>query len=65
MKHVYSKRKIVWDTVSHLVTAGWSSKRAIDKIYDAYGSTSVSSLIKAMKRDKETGGHPSLRVHAL
>ena len=65
VKHVYSKRKIVWDTTSHLITAGWTSKQAIDKIYDTYGSTSVSSIIKAMKRDKERGGHPSLRVHAI
>ena len=65
VKHVFSKRKIVWDTVSHLITAGWTSKQAIDKIYDAYGSTSVSSIIKAMKRDKQGGGHPSLCVHAI
>ena len=62
VKHVYCKRKIVWDVVATLVKGGWTSKRAIDKIYEVYGNEPVTKIIASMKADKERGGHPSLRV---
>ena len=62
VKHIYCKRKIVWDVIANLVNGGWTSKRAIDKIYEVYGSVSVTKIIAAMKQDKERGGHPSLKI---
>ena len=55
-KHRYSRRKIVWDTVSGLVRQGHTSELAIDKIYGVYGGqTSVTKIINGLKRDKKEG----------
>eukprot|EP00978_Attheya_sp_CCMP212_P002301 scaffold4733_cov38-Attheya_sp.AAC.2 len=63
VKHVFSKRKIFWNKVSELVRSGDMASSAIDKIYDVYGGgVSVTSILKAMQRDKQNGAHPLLRV---
>lgn len=64
-KHRYSRRKIVWDTVSGLVRLGHTSEIAIDRIYAVLygGQTSVTKIINALKRDKRNGTlNPNLRV---
>ena len=63
-KHRYSRRKVVWDTVSGLVRLGFTSDIAIDRIYGVYGGqTSVTKIINALKRDKKDGTvNPNLRV---
>ena len=63
-KHRYSRRKIVWDTVSGLVRLGHTSEIAIDRIYAVYGGqTSVTKIINALKKDKRNGTlNPNLRV---
>ena len=63
VKHVFSKRKIFWDKVSELVRSGDVASSAIDKIYDVYGGgESVTTILKLMQKDKQTGGHPQLRM---
>ena len=66
VKHAYSRRKVVWDKIGEMIRSGWSSDEACNKIYDAYGAQSnITQIIKQMKKDKRTGGHPSLRMTAL
>ena len=63
VKHGYTRRKLVWDTISALVGAGHTASNAIAMIYDVYGaSSSVTKIIVMMRRDKTSGGHPRLRV---
>jgi hypothetical protein len=64
VKHAYTRRKLIWDTISTLVRAGHSVSGAIAMIYDVYGaSTSVTNITLLMRRDKQkSGGHPRLRV---
>lgn len=63
VKHVYSKRNVFWMTVSDLIRSGWTSDRAIEKIYSVYGgSTCVTKVLKMLARDNRAGGHPDLRV---
>ncbi len=63
-KHRYSRRKIVWDSVSGLNQQGHTSELAIDKIYGVYsGQTSVTKIINGLKRDKKEGTlSPKLRI---
>jgi hypothetical protein len=52
----YSRRKIVWDTISGLVRQGKTTEIPIDKIYGVYGGqTSVTKIINGLKRDKKDG----------
>jgi len=63
MRHVYHKRKHVWDVIKRFTDKGISHITAIDTIEQAYGpGKSVSHYIKCIIRDKKTGGHPSLTV---
>jgi hypothetical protein len=63
VKFTYSKRKDVWDKISELIRAGYTSDVAIDKIHKAYGERlSVTKIILAMIADQKNGGHPQLRV---
>ena len=63
VKVVYCKRKVVWDKISALVRAGYTSDAAIDKIYSVYGQNlCVTDIIKKMKHDHKTGGHQELRI---
>lgn len=66
VKHTFHRRKVLWDKISEMVRSGWSADEACNKIYDVYGPhENVTRIINRMKRDKRTGGHPSLRVRAL
>ena len=66
VKHKFHRRKVLWDKISEMVRSGWSADEACNKIYDVYGPhENVTRIINLMKRDKRTGGHPSLRVRAL
>lgn len=64
VKHAYTRRKLIWDTISTLVRAGRSVPEAIALIYDVYGAkTSVTKITLLMRRDKQkSGGDPRLRV---
>ena len=62
-KSLYCRRKVFWDTVSLLVRAGFTSKIAINKVYQVYGrSTSVTIILVMMVRDRKTGGNLNLQV---
>jgi len=63
-KVTYSKRKIIWDKISTMVRASYTSDMAIEKIYTVYGlRTPVSKIIELMRNDQRTrGGHPDLNV---
>ena len=62
-KSMYCRRKVFWDVVKNLINAGYTSDTAIDKVYQVYGrSTSVTSILVMMVRDRKDGGNPNLRV---
>eukprot|EP00957_Ditylum_brightwellii_P093904 7151471-Ditylum_brightwellii.AAC.1 len=61
VKVVYTKRRVVWDTISNMVHAGYSAQHAIDKIYDVYGWLSVTEITKKLREDKKHSGHIDLR----
>lgn len=61
VKHKYSLRKVFWDMVCKLVRDGYSSNTAIEKIYSVYSPRlSVTGILRMMRKDKRTGGHPLL-----
>jgi len=63
LKHIYYKRKHVWDVIKRFTDKGITHLVAIDKIEQAYGpGKSVTFYIKRIMQDKKTGGHPSLTV---
>jgi hypothetical protein len=63
LKHIYFKRKHVWDIFKRFTDKGITHLVAIDKIEQAYGpGKSVTHYIKCIRNDKKTGGHPSLTV---
>ena len=52
-----------WDVVASLVNAGHTSEVVIDNMYTCYDrGTSVTNILLNMVQDRETGGHPNLRV---
>ena len=56
-KQKYSKRKLFWDFMGHLLCAGFTELAAIDKIRQAYGTNrSVSYVINKIRGDKRRGG---------
>ena len=58
----YSKRNHVWQLIRRLINQrDVHYSVAIDTIYEVYGNTSVTKIIKAIQRDARAGGHPSLR----
>jgi hypothetical protein len=59
-KFKYSRRKVAWDTIDHLVRAGHSAQVAIDNIYAVYGNLTVSAIISKLRDDNKHGGHPRL-----
>jgi hypothetical protein len=64
VKYKYTRRKVIWDTIRHLVNLGHSSERAADLIYKVYGEqTSVTDIINRLRRDKKNGTlNPNLRM---
>jgi hypothetical protein len=60
VKFKYSRRKVVWDTISRLMRAGLTSDTAIDRIYAAYGpDQSVTEIINQMLHDRRHGTVPA------
>ena len=61
-KHRFTRRKVIWDTVIHLINQGLSYNVAIDRIYAVYGSNqSVTTIINRLRKDKKDGRlHSSL-----
>lgn len=65
-KHTFYLRKILWDKVAEMVRGGMDAKTACDKMYEAYGhNQSVSSILKSLKADSKTGGHPNLHIQQI
>jgi hypothetical protein len=63
VKHLYTRRKVVWDQISELVRAGDTALVAIDRIYAVYGRrTSVTDITKQLKADRKNGGPAALRL---
>jgi hypothetical protein len=61
-RHVYCRRKLVWDCISSHIRCGYTPEAACDRIHQAYGyNLSITRIINCFKRDKATGGHPNLR----
>ena len=53
VKYKYTRRKIVWDTISTLTNSGLHSHVAIDRIYDYYGrEKTVTQIINLMRSDR-------------
>jgi hypothetical protein len=64
VKHMYHRRKVVWDVLDTLVRgAGMTAPHAIEKIYSVYGvnQSNLLSLMNRMRVDRKRGGHPELR----
>lgn len=58
VRHVYAKRKLVWDKISALIRCGDSYEIACDKIYQAYGQNlSVTKIIHAIQTDNKNPIH--------
>jgi hypothetical protein len=63
IRHVYFKRKAIWDIIKRFTDKGIHHTTAISTIEQAYGpGKSVSHYIKCVLKDKKNGGHPSLNV---
>jgi hypothetical protein len=61
-RHMYCRRKLVWDCIERHVRCGYTPQAACDRIHQAYGyNLSITRIINGFKRDKATGGHPNLR----
>ena len=61
VKHKYSRRKVVWDTVARLVHGGLSANVAVDRIYEVYGrELTVTITINRMLDDRRSGRVPAL-----
>jgi hypothetical protein len=53
VKHRYTRRKVVWQTVDRLVRQGFTANVAIDRIYQHYGrDLSVTTIINRMLQDR-------------
>ena len=58
------KWNVVWDEIAALVSAGYTSDAAIDKIYSAHGlNLTATDIMKQMKHDHKTVGHQELRIY--
>ena len=61
-KWLYSFRFGFWSLVEKMIRRGHTSDTAIDAVYRTYGrSTPVSVVLRAIRKDKASGGHPNLR----
>eukprot|EP00980_Cylindrotheca_fusiformis_P006798 scaffold1423_cov74-Cylindrotheca_fusiformis.AAC.1 len=61
VKHKFTRRKIVWETIQRLVRSGLSANVAIDRIYEVYGrNNSVTTIINRMRTDKKNRAIPAM-----
>lgn len=61
VKSVYSFRLVFWQKCSEMIRSGMTADVACDRIYKAYGeNTSVTTILRNMKRDKRNGWPPLL-----
>jgi hypothetical protein len=60
VKHKYTRRKVVWETILRLMQAGLTSDNAIDRIYAVYGQElTVTEIINRMLRDRRSNTIPA------
>ncbi len=65
-KHSIYMRKFLWNKVSEMISGEIGAHAACDMIYEAYGeSQPVTTILKKLKADSKTGGHPHLRTRCL
>jgi hypothetical protein len=61
VKHKFTHRKVVWDTVERLVRGGLQANVAIDRIYQAYGrELTVTRIINWMLADRRNRTVPAI-----
>ena len=61
VKHRYTRRKVVWDTIDRLVRQGLTANVAIDRIYEVYGrELTVTRLINRMLSDRRNNSIPAV-----
>jgi hypothetical protein len=62
-KYSFYLRKFLWDQVSEMVRSGMDANDACERIYAVYGQfNSVTKILRALQRNKRTGGHPNLHI---
>jgi hypothetical protein len=60
VKHKFSRRKVVWETVERLVRGGLQANVAIDRIYQAHGrELNVTRIINRMLTDRKNRTVPA------
>jgi hypothetical protein len=60
VKHKFSRRKVVWETVERLVRGGLQANVAIDRIYQAHGrELNVTKIINRMRTDRRNKSVPA------
>ena len=59
---MYGRRNAVWQLIKRLMDSGHRIEVVLNRIHTVYGwNLSVTQIIKAVLKDKKTGGHPNLR----
>jgi hypothetical protein len=60
VKHRYTRRKVVWDTIDRLIRRGFTAHVAIDQIYQQYGrELTVTRIINRMLEDRRRATIPA------
>lgn len=61
VKHRYTRRKVVWETIARLVRGGMQADVAIDRIYQVYGRENcVTLIINAMLAHRRANAIPAV-----
>ena len=63
VKSIYNMRLQFWRKCEEMIRSGMTADVACDRIYQAYGhSTSVTTILRNMRRDKRAGWPPVLQT---
>ena len=61
VKHMYSRRLVLWKGVGRMIARGTTCNAVIERIYDVYKSLDkVSTILNAMRIDERNRGHTLL-----
>ena len=58
VKHVYSLRKLLYNKVAELARSSVLATVACDKVYEAYGSLPLTSILRKMNEDMHSENWP-------
>ena len=62
VKHMYSRRLVLWKVVERLISRGASCDEAVHRIYNVYHpKEKTTAILNALKKDERNGGHRLLR----